>query len=451
MARHHEPTPRLVYERLPSRLGVLSTSLRRTAGIMTALIATFAVGVAPAHATTNGGIALYISGPLVHGAEIDSVGTLTETFDALAGSPTTAGIACPTTLAIGTLTTNKTPSTDACQYRAPGLWGGASVTTPTPNFGGAGSNYFGTSQLSDAAITFTFPSGGVKYVGFWWSGGNRGNVVTFYNGATEIASLDTLALETLLGAGPPSPWPSGNGSVTSLGGTAYPKGHYFGNPRGYTEYPPLSEGNAIVQDGVAYTVHRGYIFGYLNLFLTGDQTATSVKFSGNGFEFDNLTTSTLEKTPASSLVFVKGLLGKTVQFLRGSNDASGSMVAQSSTTETNLSSNSFQRSGYVFTGWNTAADGSGTAYGPGASYNFAADMTLYAQWALAPSSNRESQSSGSPAADSPPQLASTGFDLSAGLFVAVGAIALGAAGVVMSLSAQRRKQSYGRRAALGRS
>jgi uncharacterized repeat protein (TIGR02543 family) len=350
------------------------------------LVATLAVGVAPAYATTSGGIALYISGPLVHGAEIDSVGTLTEDFNSLGGSPSSNGVACPTALAIGELTTNKATSTDACLYRIPGIYGGATATSSSPSFGGDGSNYFGTSQLSDAAITFTFPSGGVKYVGFWWSGGNRGNVVTFYNGATEIASLDTLALETLLGDAPPSSWPSGNGSVTSMGGTAYPKGHYFGNPRGFTAYPPSAVSAAVTQDGVAYTDHRGFIFGYLNLFLTGGQTATSVKFSGNGFEFDNLTTSTLEQTPASSLVFVKGLLGKTVQFLPGSNDATGSMVAQASTTTANLSANRYQRSGYTFTGWNTAADGTGTPYAAGANFNFATDLTLYAQWELAPSS-----------------------------------------------------------------
>ena len=35
---------------------------------------------------------------------------------------------------------------------------------------------------------------------------------------------------------------------------------------------------------------------------------------------------------------------------------------------------------YVFAGWNTAANGSGTAYANGASYAFTADLTLYAQW-----------------------------------------------------------------------
>ena len=36
--------------------------------------------------------------------------------------------------------------------------------------------------------------------------------------------------------------------------------------------------------------------------------------------------------------------------------------------------------GYVFMGWNTAADGSGTAYAPGATFAIAANTTLYAQW-----------------------------------------------------------------------
>ena len=391
MSRNTEPTSGRAIRPVHWPRGILRSSMRRVAGVVTTLIATLAVGVAPAYATTSGGIALYLSAPLVQGAEIDSVGTLTENFNGLGGSPTLDGSACPTALAIGTLST--APSTAACQYRLPGIYGGAAATTSSPFFGGDGSNYFGTYSNSNAAITFTFPAGGVKYVGFWWSGGNRGNVVTFYNGATEIASLDTLALETLLGASPPSSWPSGNGSVTSMGGTAYPKGHYFGNPRGYTESPPLSQSAGLTQGGAGpYTEHRGYVYAYLNLFLTGDQTATSVKFSGNGFEFDNLTTSTLEQTPAPSLVFAKGLVGKTAQFLPGATDATGSMVAQASTTAASLSANRYERAGYTFTGWNTAENGTGTPYGAGANFNFATDLTLYAQWAGAPTVSTTSAS-----------------------------------------------------------
>ncbi len=412
--------------------------MRRIAGIVTTLVATIAIGVAPAHATTSGGIALYISGPLVQGAEIDSVGTLTETFNGLGGSPTLDGASCPTTLAIGTVSI--APSTSACQYRLPGIYGGAAATTSSPVFGGDGSNYFGTYNLSNAEITFTFPAGGVKYVGFWWSGGNRGNVVTFYNGATEIATLDTLALETLLGAAPPSSWPSGNGSVTSMGGTAYPKGHYFGNPRGYTAYPPLSQSAALSQGGFGpYTEHQGYVYAYLNLFLTGDQTATSVKFSGNGFEFDNLTTSTLEQTPAASLVFAKGLIGKTVQFLSGATDATGSMVAQASTAAANLSANRYQRSGYTFTGWNTAENGTGTPYGAGANFNFAADLTLYAQWQLAPTPPPTAGGGGSSGSLAATQLAATGADYSLGLLAAVGTLSLGVVAITATAAHARRR------------
>ncbi len=354
----------------------------------TASIALVPLAPAPAHATGSGGIALYLSGPLVQGSEIDSVGALTENFNSLEGSPTSVDVACPTALAIGTLSI--APSTAACQYRLPGIYGGADATSSSPVFGGDGSTYFGTYSNSNAALTFTFPAG-VKYVGFWWSGGNEGNVVTFFNGATELASLDTAALEELLGDGPPSSWPSGNGSVTSMGGTAYPKGHYFGNPRGYTANPPLSQSVGLDQGGVTYTQHQNYIYGYINLFLTGDQIATSVKFSGNGFEFDNLTTSTLEQTPATSLVFAKGLIGKTVQFLPGATDATGSMVAQSSTAAANLSANGYQRSGYTFTGWNTAENGTGTPYAAGANFDFVADLTLYAQWELSSDSGKTVQ------------------------------------------------------------
>lgn len=44
----------------------------------------------------------------------------------------------------------------------------------------------------------------------------------------------------------------------------------------------------------------------------------------------------------------------------------------------------FSRSGYTFVGWNTAADGSGTAYPPGAVIQLTADTILYAQWQPVP-------------------------------------------------------------------
>jgi uncharacterized repeat protein (TIGR02543 family) len=64
------------------------------------------------------------------------------------------------------------------------------------------------------------------------------------------------------------------------------------------------------------------------------------------------------------------------------NGGSGSMTNQTASVATALSSNLFTRSGYSFVGWNTAANGSGTSYTDGASYSFASNVTLYAQWQI---------------------------------------------------------------------
>ena len=75
----------------------------------------------------------------------------------------------------------------------------------------------------------------------------------------------------------------------------------------------------------------------------------------------------------------------TVSF--NANGGSGSMSAQSFTYDVAkaLTANAFTRSGYTFSGWNTASDGTGTAYTDGQSVsNLTSDengsVTLYAQW-----------------------------------------------------------------------
>ena len=66
------------------------------------------------------------------------------------------------------------------------------------------------------------------------------------------------------------------------------------------------------------------------------------------------------------------------------NDGSGTTVTQTVPygESASLNANSFTRRGYTFSGWNTKADGSGTAYGDGASISPSSNVTLYAQWQL---------------------------------------------------------------------
>lgn len=64
----------------------------------------------------------------------------------------------------------------------------------------------------------------------------------------------------------------------------------------------------------------------------------------------------------------------------GSNDGSTVYHMSSETVFGNM----FINEGMVFTGWNTAADGSGTSYSPGDTISPAGgQITLYAQWAYA--------------------------------------------------------------------
>jgi hypothetical protein len=99
-------------------------------------------------------------------------------------------------------------------------------------------------------------------------------------------------------------------------------------------------------------------------------------------------------TPGSSNVTLNANLfadDRTVTF--DANGGSGSIADETHKAPTALTANSFTRAGYTFSGWNTAADGSGTDYADGASYPFDADATLYAQW-FAPDTEISSGPSG---------------------------------------------------------
>ena len=67
----------------------------------------------------------------------------------------------------------------------------------------------------------------------------------------------------------------------------------------------------------------------------------------------------------------------TVTF--NNNGGSGTMTAQSASSATNLTANTFTNTGYTFGGWSTTANGS-LAYANSASYPFTSSTTLYAIW-----------------------------------------------------------------------
>ena len=74
---------------------------------------------------------------------------------------------------------------------------------------------------------------------------------------------------------------------------------------------------------------------------------------------------------------------RTVTF--NANGGENTMGDQTANTLTPLKANDFTKTGYVFDGWSTTLNGD-KAYGDGADYKFAENVTLYARWVAAPSS-----------------------------------------------------------------
>ena len=73
----------------------------------------------------------------------------------------------------------------------------------------------------------------------------------------------------------------------------------------------------------------------------------------------------------------------TYQLTFNANGADGDMTAQTLVygVETAIKANTFTWDGHYFLGWNTAADGSGTAYAKDGTIAITADTELFAQWA----------------------------------------------------------------------
>ena len=83
----------------------------------------------------------------------------------------------------------------------------------------------------------------------------------------------------------------------------------------------------------------------------------------------------------SASISVPALAPATITF--NANSGSGTVPSAINTyvgVANTIPSNSLTRTGYTFNGWNTASDGSGTAYATGSTITPTGNVTLYAQW-----------------------------------------------------------------------
>ena len=84
---------------------------------------------------------------------------------------------------------------------------------------------------------------------------------------------------------------------------------------------------------------------------------------------------------ATATVTIPALAPATITF--DANNGSGTVPTAINTyvgVANTIPSNSLTRTGYTFSGWNTASDGSGTAYATDSTITPTGDVTLYAQW-----------------------------------------------------------------------
>ena len=188
-----------------------------------------------------------------------------------------------------------------------------------------------------------FTRAGYSFAG--WNTAANGSGIAYANGATYSFSASTTLYAQWSGAATHLVTFNANGGVGSMG-----RQHHHG--------PTNLARNQFTRSG--------YVFTDWN---------TLANASGTGYA-NGATYSFSASTTLYAQWRVK--VANTVTF--NANSGKGVVGTQSSPAPAALTSNGFTRTGFVFKGWNTAANGSGTGYANGATYSFTASTTLYAQW-----------------------------------------------------------------------
>lgn len=120
-----------------------------------------------------------------------------------------------------------------------------------------------------------------------------------------------------------------------------------------------------------------------------DATITAPVVTRTGYTFSGWDQSVAQKMPTGALTYTAQWTPNTynVVFSKNAADATGSMNDQSFTygVDQTLTVNGYSRTGYTFAGWNTALDGTGTAYTNSQMVSNLtavnqASVVLYAQW-----------------------------------------------------------------------
>ncbi len=290
--------------------------------------------------------------------------------------------------------------------------GGSSVSiaTNTGSLGLAGSTFGGWNTVADgsgtsyaAGVTYStaqnltlyavwLPANtyGVIYVANNPTGGTAPISQAFTSGSITIASNPG----SLVRAGSTF---TGWNTAADGSGTTYPAGSSYSTHANLTLYAAWTQ---IGTYDVVYSPNGadGGTAPAAQTFSTSPVTIGANTFTRSGYQFIGWNTSPNGTgtnyspgesygTSANLNLYPQWLPTASYAVVYNPNGASGSLATQtfsSGGSVTVASGNSLTLSSYVFGGWNTAAAGTGISYSPGATYNTAANVTLYAQFAAVP-------------------------------------------------------------------
>ncbi|MDZ7576565.1 MAG: InlB B-repeat-containing protein, partial [Candidatus Nanopelagicales bacterium] len=217
---------------------------------------------------------------------------------------------------------------------------------------------------TDSTVTVLGNTGSLVKTGYTFAGWNTqagGGGTGYAPGDTFTMSADAVTLYAQWSVETFAVAYDGNGST---GGTVPVD----------ASSPYATDSTVTVLGNTGTLVKTGYTFNNWN-------TAAN----GSGTSYAPGATFTMPADAVTLYAQWEALPMRTVTF--NANDGAGSMSSQTKNVPTALTANTFTRAGYSFTGWNTAANGSGTAYANQAVYPFTADATLHAQWLALPCSS----------------------------------------------------------------
>ncbi len=191
-----------------------------------------------------------------------------------------------------------------------------------------------------------------------------------------------------------------NATVTGIGGTA---GDSYGIVciHEFTSVNSTVTGNSASYIGIAALNNDPFIIENSTVTATGNQYALYIR--GTKSIAGSLVTASTNIAGTGATAVTIGnasYLSNPYKYVRiapsaytvlydGNGATSGSVAAQSTSigTATTVAANGFTKTGYSFNGWNTMANGNGTAYGAGStipSQTAGTTVTLYAQWLQVP-------------------------------------------------------------------